>query len=128
MSQHYNRNHSGPYRSRNGLIFGVCQGLAEYFDFSTAGMRVIVVLAFLLTGFYPVGIAYVVAALVMKLEPVLALQNERETEFYNSYTASRPMALSRLRDTFDSLDKRIQRMESIVTARDYDWDQRLRNS
>ena len=127
MSQHYNREHSGPYRSRNGLIFGVCRGLADYFDFSTAGMRVIVVLAFLLTGFYPVGIAYVVAALVMKLEPVLALQNERETEFYNSYTASRPMALSRLRDTFDSLDKRIQRMESIVTARDYDWDQRLRN-
>lgn len=127
MSQHYNRDHSGPYRSRNGLIFGVCRGLADYFDFSTAGMRVIIVIAFLLTGFYPVGIAYVVAGLVMKLEPVLALQNERETEFYNSYTTSRPMALSRLRDTFDSLDKRIQRMESIVTARDYDWDQRLRN-
>jgi phage shock protein C len=127
MSQHYNRDHSGPYRSRNGLIFGVCRGLADYFDFSTAGMRVIIVLAFLLTGLYPVGIAYVVAGLVMKLEPVLALQNERETEFYNSYTTSRPMALSRLRDTFDSLDKRIQRMESIVTARDYDWDQRLRN-
>jgi phage shock protein C len=128
MSQHYNRDHSGPYRSRNGLIFGVCRGLADYFDFSTAAMRVIIVIAFLLTGFYPVGIAYVVAGLVMKLEPVLALQNERETEFYNSYTTSRPMALSRLRDTFDSLDKRIQRMESIVTARDYDWDQRLRNS
>ena len=128
MSQHYNRDHSGPYRSRNGLIFGVCRGLADYFDFSTAAMRVIIVIAFLLTGLYPVGIAYVVAGLVMKLEPVLALQNERETEFYNSYTTSRPMALSRLRDTFDSLDKRIQRMESIVTARDYDWDQRLRNS
>ena len=127
MSQHYNRDHSGPYRSRKGIFFGVCRGLADYFDFSTAGMRVIIVIAFLLTGFYPVGIAYVVAGLVMKLEPVLALQNERETEFYNSYTTSRPMALSRLRDTFDSLDKRIQRMESIVTARDYDWDQRLRN-
>lgn len=127
MSQQYNRDHSGPYRSRNGLIFGVCRGLADYFDFSTTGMRVIIVIAFLLTGLYPVGIAYVVAGLVMKLEPVLALQNERETEFYNSYTTSRPMALSRLRDTFDSLDKRIQRMESIVTARDYDWDQRLRN-
>lgn len=127
MSQHYNREHSGPYRSRNGLIFGVCRGLADYFDFSAFWMRAIAVVAFFLTGLYPVGIAYVIAALVMKLEPVLALQNDRETEFYNSYTTSRPMALSRLRDTFDSLDKRIQRMESIVTDREYDWDQRLRN-
>lgn len=127
MSQHYNRDHSGPYRSRNGLIFGVCRGLADYFDFSVIGMRFIVVVAFFFTGLYPVGIAYIVAGFIMKLEPVLALQNERETEFYNSYTTSRPMALSRLRDTFDSLDKRIQRMESIVTDREYDWDQRLRN-
>ena len=127
MSQHYNRDHSGPYRSRNGLIFGVCRGLSDYFDFSVIGMRFIVVAAFLFTGLYPVGIAYIVAGFIMKLEPVLALQNARETEFYNSYTTSRPMALGRLRDTFDSLDKRIQRMESIVTDRDYDWDQRLRN-
>ena len=128
MSQSYDRRHGGPYRGRNSIFFGVCRGLADYFDFSAFWMRVIFVTAFILTGFYPIGIAYIVAALVMKLEPVLPLENDGDREFYNSYTSSRPMALSRLRNTFDSLDKRIQRMESIVTARDYDWDQRLRNS
>jgi phage shock protein C len=128
MNHRYDRKHSGPYRSRDGIFFGVCRGFADYFDFSAFWMRVICVTAFVLTGFYPVGIIYIVAALVMKLEPVLPLENDGDQEFYNSYTSSRPMALSRLRSTFDSLDKRIQRMESIVTARDYDWDQRLRNS
>lgn len=125
----YNESHrSGPYRSRNGMFFGVCRGFADYFDFSVAWMRIICVAAFIFTGFYPVAIAYIVAALVMKPEPVLPLENDGDREFYNSYTTSRPMALSRLKSTFESLDKRIQRMENIVTAREYDWDQRLRNS
>tara|TARA_R110001592_G_scaffold185506_1_gene429555 strand:+ start:1601 stop:1987 length:387 start_codon:yes stop_codon:yes gene_type:complete len=128
MNQRNQRDHSGPYRSRNGIFFGVCRGLADYFDFSIFWMRVLFVLTFIFTGLYPVGIGYIIAALIMKPEPVLPLENDGDREFYNSYTSSRPMALSRLKTTFDNLDKRIQRMESIVTARDYDWDQRLRNS
>ena len=128
MSYHNNRNHGGPYRSRNGLFFGVCRGLADYFDFSAFWMRAICVAAFLLSGFFPVVIAYIMAALLMRLEPVLPLENDRDAEFYNSYSTSRPMALSRLKHTFDSLDRRIQRIESAVTARDYDWDERLRSS
>lgn len=128
MNQRYNRQHGCPYRSRNGIFFGVCRGLADYFDFSAFWMRVICVAAFIVSGFFPVVIAYVLAAMLMKLEPVLPLENDGDREFYNSYSASRPMALSRLRSTFDSLDRRIQRIESIVTDREYDWDQRLRNS
>jgi phage shock protein C len=36
------------------------------------------------------------------------------------------MALHRLKKTYDNLDRRIRRMEDIVTAKDYDWDYRLR--
>ncbi len=35
------------------------------------------------------------------------------------------MAIQRIKRVYDSLDRRIQRMEAIVTARDYDWDRRL---
>ncbi len=127
MNTSYEHPKSGPYRSRKGMFFGVCRGLADYFDFSVFWIRVLTILTFIFTGF-TVGVVYIVAALVMKLEPVLPLENDGDHEFYNSYTTSRPMALRRLQSTFQSLDKRIQRMESIVTARDYDWDQRLRNS
>lgn len=113
------------YRARNGMIFGVCRGLAKYLDMNLAAMRFIAIALLVFTGFWPMVIAYVVAGLMMKPEPVVALENEAEAEFYNSYTGSRSLALHRLKDTYDRLERRIQRMESIVTARDYDWDRRL---
>jgi phage shock protein C len=115
----------GLYRSREGVIFGVCRGLADYLDFPVFGMRIILLLFALLTTIFPAVILYIIAALLMKPEPVLPLEDADDTEFYNSYTNSRGLALQRLKRTFDSLDRRIQRMESMVTARDYDWERRF---
>ena len=66
--------YGGPYRSRNGIFFGVCRGLADYFDFSAFWMRVICVVTFFVSGFFPVVVAYIVAALLMRLEPALTLR------------------------------------------------------
>ena len=62
----------GLYRSRRGLIFGVCRGLGERFNLSVLGIRIVVVVAFILTGFWPVGAAYLLAALLMRREPAYA--------------------------------------------------------
>jgi phage shock protein C len=125
MTQGVDRQRGGLYRSRRGKILGVCKGLAEYFDFSVFGMRVIAVALLLFSGVWPMVIVYFVAALLMKPEPILPLETEGEQEFYNSYANSRRMALRRLKRTYDNLDRRIQRIESIVTSRDYDWERRL---
>jgi len=117
---------SGPYRSRHGMIFGVCRGLADHFDLPVFWIRVFFVLAMLFTGFWPMGVVYLLVAFLMKLEPVLPLQSADDAEFYNAYATSRGLALQRLKRTFDSLDRRIQRIEAIVTATDYDWERRLR--
>jgi phage shock protein C len=39
--------------------------------------------------------------------------------------SSREMGIHRLKRTYDNLDRRIRRMESIVTSKDYSWDKRL---
>ena len=114
----------GPYRSRNGAVFGVCRGLAEYMDFSVLGMRLIF-LVFTFFTFPAPLIVYIIAAFAMKLEPVLPLESEEDMEFYHSYASSRSMALHRLKRTYDSLERRIERIETIVTAPAYDWDRRL---
>ncbi len=114
------------YRSRKGIIFGVCRGLADQLEVSANMIRFGAIILMLVTGFWPMAIAYVVAALFIKPEPVIPFENTAEAEFYNSYTSSRAMALDRLKRTFDNLDRRIQRMEHIVTDREYDWDERLR--
>ena len=51
------------------MLFGVCKGLAEYFDLSLFWLRVIVLVLFVSTGFIPAGLIYILAALLMKLEP-----------------------------------------------------------
>ena len=113
------------YRSRDGMIFGVCKGLADYLNLQVAWVRIIAVVILLFTGIWPIAVLYLVAALVMKFEPVLPLETEEAEEFYNSYTSSRSLALHRLKRTFDSLDRRIQHIETAVTAREYDWERRL---
>ena len=86
-------------------------------------MRVLVVVATLFTGWF-VGL-YVLAALLIKPEPVVPFREESDMEFYDSFMNSRSMGLHRLKRTFEALERRIGRMEGIVTARDYDWEQRL---
>lgn len=125
MTQGAERQQMGLYRSRSGKILGVCKGLAEYFDFSVFWMRIIALALLVFSGIWPMVILYFLAALLMKPEPVLPLETEGEQEFYNSYASSRRMALHRLKRTYDNLDRRIRRMEDIVTAREYDWDRRL---
>jgi len=115
----------GLYRSRNGMLLGVCRGFADYFDISVFWLRAIVALGILCTGLWPGAALYLVAALLMKPEPVLDARSENEREFYHSYVSSRSLGLSRLKAQFDRLDRRIRRMEDVVTSRDFSWRRRF---
>jgi phage shock protein C len=115
----------GIYRSREGVIFGVCRGLAEHFDFSVFWVRFIAVVALVLSGLWPAMILYILAALVMKPQPVMPLSSPDEQQFYDQYTASRHAAAERLKRRYAGLEKRIRRMEDAVTSKEYDWERRL---
>ena len=115
----------GLYRSRQGAILGVCRGIAQYFDFSVFWTRAITLILLLVTGFWPITGLYLLAALLMKPEPVMPIQDDAEQEFYDSYTHSRRSAVQRLKHRFEKLERRIQRMEHTVTSSEFDWDQRL---
>jgi len=112
---------TGIYRSRRGIFMGVCRGLAEHFNFSVFWMRTIVFIIFLFTGFWPVGVLYIIAGLLLKPEPVIPLENATDQEFYQSYTNSRSSAIQRIKRKFDNIDRRIQRMEHTVTSREFDF-------
>jgi phage shock protein C len=57
------------YRSRNGMVAGVCRGIAEYFEVSVFFTRGITVFILLCTGLWPTVGLYFLAALIMKKEP-----------------------------------------------------------
>ena len=72
------------YRDReNGLILGVCAGLAEFLDVRTLGVRVIAVIALVLM-FWPVVLAYVTAGFLLRDMPLRYRGRDREERFWRS--------------------------------------------
>ena len=115
----------GIYRSRNGIILGVFRGLADYFDLNVRILRILAIIVFFMSGIWPIVILYLLAAFLMKPEPVIPLETYDEAEFYDSYINSRKGAVHRLKKQFENLDRRIQRMEHTVTDQEFDWEERL---
>lgn len=115
----------GLYRSRKGILLGVIRGIAEYFDFSVFWARAIALIFFFLTGFWPIVVIYFIAAFVMKPEPVIPIRTDDHQEFYDSYIHSRKSAADRLKRRSSGLERRIQRMEHLVTAKEFDWENRM---
>jgi phage shock protein C len=115
----------GLYRSRRGAFLGVCRGLADYFDLSVTWIRIFVVLILVATGIWPILGIYLVAALIMKPEPVRPFKSADEREFYDSYTTSRESAAQRIKRRYASLERRLRRLEDAVTSKEFDWDRRM---
>ena len=51
------------------IIWGICAGLAQYFELDKTVVRIIVVLLLLFTGFFPVGLLYIIAYFIMPVDP-----------------------------------------------------------
>lgn len=117
------------YRSRNRVVFGICQGLANHFDLSVVWIRLGLVAISLFTGVFPFPVLYAIAAFIIKEEP---LHQERpepqdfyEEDYFETNVSSRTLSLRRLKNRFDSIESRIRRMETYVTNKSYDWERRF---
>lgn len=57
------------YRSRNNRVFaGVIGGLAEYFDKDATFSRFIAIILLVLTGFFPLGLIYIIGIFLIPEE------------------------------------------------------------
>jgi phage shock protein C len=115
------------YRSRQGMIFGVCRGLADYSELSVFWIRVILVGLTLLSWILPFVILYMVAAFLMKPEPNLDEKAQKEWREYTSYACDQSAALARLKRELDDLEHQTLRLDRLTHARQFDWEQRLKS-
>jgi phage shock protein C len=54
------------YRSQRGkMIWGVCAGLSEALEIDTTITRLVVVITAIFTGFFPILLFYILAAIIM---------------------------------------------------------------
>ena len=116
----------GLYRSRSGIIMGVCRGVGDFLNFSVFWIRAILVILFLISGFWPVVVLYFVAAFLMKPEPVIRSHQHSERGFCGSYTRTRRPSSDHIKRRQQTLERRLRNLESTVTSKEYDWEQRLR--
>jgi len=66
MDSYYNRKF---YRSRNGIVFGICQGFADWRELPVGMVRFITFLLLVFTGFVPVVLVYLGLAIFLPVEP-----------------------------------------------------------
>lgn len=76
----------GFYRDReNGLVFGVCAGVADRFNFRVGAVRVIAVISLLLF-FWLTAAVYLAATLLIREKPLVYSGRRSESEFWRRYT------------------------------------------
>ena len=120
---HHEDNNAPRYRLRrdreNGMIFGVCAGLADYFGFNVRVTRVCVLLGGLF--FFPtVLIVYLILGLVLDAAPPTPPDRPGADDELRRRVRSEPHATLRsVRHRFRELDRRLQRLEKYVTSKKY---------
>ena len=125
MSRYNRIPRKGLYRSRDGIILGVCRGVADFFNFSAFWIRAILIVVFIFTGFWPVIGIYILAAILMKSEPGLSGEKEAKRKYHCRYNRARRETSERIKRKWRHLEKRIRRMEDKVTSREFDWNNRF---
>ncbi|HEX6999435.1 MAG TPA: envelope stress response membrane protein PspC [Gammaproteobacteria bacterium] len=112
------------YRNRRqGMIFGVCAGIAEYFAIDVTVVRVLTVIGALI--FTPMFlVAYVLLGFLLPVKPT-APEGEEERHWdpvTRQVRASPRDTLHAIRHRFTDLDMRLQRLEKYVTSQRYKLD------
>ena len=106
------------YRDRdNGLFFGICAGLSDYFGFDLAITRIVTALS-LLFFTLPTLIGYFVLALLLPKRPrSLDRPRDADSDSLKRQVRSAPHAtLDSVKHRFRELDARLQRLEKYLTS------------
>lgn len=110
-----------------GWIAGVCAGIAEYFDWNVKLLRVLLVVALCVSGFFPVGVAYLVLWYV--LDPSVPGTGGRYRD-YGSPIDPRPDrpsgSTSDVKARFARLEQRLRNLEECVSSRDFELRREIR--
>jgi len=110
----------------NGVVAGVCTGIADYFGIERVAVRLAFVLA-LIFFFVPAALFYVVAAIALPRRPPALYASGEEEAFWRSVATAPDDTLSRLRRRFGDLETRLRAMEGHVATPDFDLKRKFRD-
>src|SRR6478672_7357298 len=101
---------------RNGKLFGVCAGIADYTGFDVSLIRVSMLAAMFMSGGGIIPF-YFIAAMVTPTKPKSLDPVDRdEKQFWQGVRASPTRAARDIRSRFKNIDRRLADIESYVTT------------
>jgi phage shock protein C len=115
------------YQNReNGLVFGVCTGVADYFGFDVAITRIITALSLLLFAF-PITVGYLLLALLLPKRPrgLVYSEGQESDELQRQVRSSPHATLESVRYRFRDIDGRLQNLEKYLTSSRFKLDREL---
>lgn len=119
----------------NGKISGVCAGIADYFDWDVTVVRILWVVATIVSGWAPMIVAYILAAWLIDPKPRgLSYRDERYAEARAeidesrraAYRPARTWQFSDVKNRFNRVEDRLRTLEQVVTSREFQMDRELR--
>lgn len=110
----------------NGIVAGVCSGIAEYVGLRPVQVRLLAVLA-LVFFFVPTVIVYVALAVALKPKPPDLYRAEDEALFWRTVRTAPQGALEGLRERLRDIDRRLARIEGFVTSEEYELRRKFRD-
>jgi phage shock protein C len=105
--------------TERGWLFGVCAGIADYIGVEPLPVRFAALLC-LVFFFLPVLVAYAVFAIVLKPKPPTLFASESEELFWRGVRTGPGEVLHGLNARLRAVDKRVRRMEALVTSNEFD--------
>jgi phage shock protein C len=110
----------------NGLIAGVCAGIADYLGIERIVIRLAFVLA-LVFFIVPAALAYILLAIALPKRPPALYRSDEEAAFWRGVATAPDDTLAGLRRRFGDLEGRIREMERQVTSGDADLRRKFRD-
>ncbi len=110
--------------TRDGVIAGVCAGLAYYFGWNLKWVRISSVILAILFPPFVIG-GYVAAAIFIKADNRIAggepesFRDPESERFWRTFSTRPKATFSELKHRFRALDRRIADLEQAVTSDEY---------
>tara|TARA_R110002049_G_scaffold54869_35_gene152521 strand:+ start:15697 stop:16092 length:396 start_codon:yes stop_codon:yes gene_type:complete len=110
----------------NAMLGGVCAGLADYFGFNLKATRVLAVIGFLVNPLLG-AVAYLAIVMLVPSQSTKLDTRNSDPVFKKSVRSAPTKAMSDVGRRFQSLDRRLARLEKYVTSSRYQLDKEFKD-
>lgn len=111
--------------SDRACVGGVCAGLADYFGFNLKVTRLLAVIGFFMNP--PLAtLIYIAVVVLIPAKPTKVVEPSVDPEFRQSLRSSPTQTMSDVRRRYQTLDRRLARLEKYVTSSRYSLDREFK--